>query len=136
MAESDSAKWLKNRYMVGPPTKKVKFSKIHNELVARFTNTKFNSLVVSQAIKEAFPNTESKPCGKANHRFVFGLQEQESTSRSFRDSSNHELMETLEHERMRNRDLQAQLVMMEKRVHELEARVWELCVHQKFLMIR
>ena len=126
MAKSESAKWLKSRYIVGPPTKKVKFSKIHDELVARFTDTKFNSLAVSQAIKGAFPNTESKPCGKANHRFVFGLQEQEFTSRSFHDSSNHELMATLEHERMRNRDLQAQLVMMEKRVHELEARVREL----------
>ena len=35
-------------------------------------------------------------------------------------------MATLEHERMRNRDIQPQLVMMEKRVHELEARVREL----------
>ena len=109
--------------MVGPPTKKVKFSKIHNELVAHFTNTNFNSLAVSQAIKEAFPNTESKPCGKANDCFVFGLQEQESLS--IHDSSTHALMATLEHERISNRDLQARLIMMEK-VHELEARVHEL----------
>ena len=66
--------------MAGPPTKKVKFSKIHDELAAHFTDTKFNSLAVSQAVKEAFPNTESRHCGKANHRFVFGLQEQESLS--------------------------------------------------------
>ena len=70
MAESEIAKWLKSRYMVGPPTKKVKISKIHDELAAHFTSTKFNSLAVSQAIKEAFPNTVSKPCGKANHRFI------------------------------------------------------------------
>jgi hypothetical protein len=71
MTESESAKWLKSRYMAGPPTK-VKF---HDELAAHFTDTKFNSFAVSQAVKEAFPNTESRPCGKANHRFVFGLQE-------------------------------------------------------------
>ena len=75
-ASMETAKWLKSRYMVGLPTKKVKFSKIHDELATHFTGIKFKSLAVSQAIKEAFP--ESKPCGKANHWVFFGLQEHES----------------------------------------------------------
>ena len=63
MTESEPAKWLKTRYGSGPLTKKVKFSRIHDELAAHFAATRFNSLAVSQAIKEAFPNTESKPHG-------------------------------------------------------------------------
>ena len=35
-------------------------------------------------------------------------------------------MATLEHERISNRNLQARLIMTEKRVHELEVRVREL----------
>ena len=70
MEESETAKWLKSKYADGPPTKKVKFSKIHDELAHHFTDTNFNSFAVSLAIKEAFPN---KPHGKANHRYVFGL---------------------------------------------------------------
>lgn len=120
MTESESAKWLKSRYVIGLPTKKVKFSKIHDELTAHFTDTKFNTLAVSQAIKKAFPNTESNACGKANHRSVFGLQEQESSTHK---PSN---LDMLEHERMRNRDLETRLIETEKKVHQLEMRVQEL----------
>ena len=42
------------------------------------------------------------------------------------ESSNLKLVAMLEHERMRNRDLEAHLIEMEKRVHELEMRVREL----------
>ena len=77
MADPDKVHWLKRRYINAPPTKKIKFSIIFDELVSQYPPTKFNSLAVSKIIKEAFPNTESKPAGKADLRYVFGLQEQE-----------------------------------------------------------
>ena len=89
--------------MVGLLTK-VKFLEIHNELAAHFTSTSFISLAVSQAIKEAFPNTESKRYGKGNHQYSLGHQEHGSPTH---DSSNLELVAMLEHERMKSRDLEA-----------------------------
>lgn len=128
MAEAESIRWLKSKYTVGPPTKKVKFSKIHDELAHHFADTDFNSLAVSQTIKEAFPSTKSKPYGKANHRYVFGLQEQGSTQFATHASisSNPELVAMLEQERTRSRELEARLIEKERRVHDLEMRVLEL----------
>ena len=76
----------------------------------QYPSTKLNSLAVSKRIKEAFPNTESKPIGKANLRYVFGLQEQEPVQCSSTiQPSREESLLMLEQEKNRNRELESKL---------------------------
>ena len=66
--------WLKNRFhetpTSGPEAKKVKISDMKNELE---TPAKFSSYTVSHLIRDTFPNTISKPAGKSQQQYVFGL---------------------------------------------------------------
>ena len=56
----------------------MKFSDVFDELQANFTSKKFTAYDVSKYMHEAFPNTVSKPCGKARH--FIGLERIASSS--------------------------------------------------------
>jgi hypothetical protein len=47
---------------------------VFDELKDNFTDTKFTAHNVSKYVHEAFPNTVSKPCGKARLKHIIGLE--------------------------------------------------------------
>ena len=52
--------WLRKRYRDVPPEEyraKVKFSDVHDELEKQFAPVKLSTNIVSQAIKEVFPQS-------------------------------------------------------------------------------
>ena len=52
----------------------MRFSDLQHELSTHFTSTAFNSRMVSQEIKTAFPNTFSKAVGSAQTKHIFGIE--------------------------------------------------------------
>ena len=85
------------------------FSDLQHELSTHFTSTAFNSRMVSQEIKTAFPNTFSKAVGSAQTKHIFGIE-------CVASASLPSTSETPERE--------AQLIR--QKVQQLEARVREL----------
>ena len=78
---SEEIKWLKRVYPEtsvdedeeGPCTytKKVK---LREGLEKQFSPTTYTPYAVSQIIQQAFPNSESKPCGNSRQKHIFRIQ--------------------------------------------------------------
>ena len=69
--------WLRKRYQDAPlegSSAKVKFSDVLEELEKQFAPAKFSSNLVSQAIKEVFPQSSSKLSAKLRHKYIFGIE--------------------------------------------------------------
>ena len=79
--ESRESRWLKNvfretDYSSGhcPPAKRMKFSDVSTELCTQFPDRKYSAYEISRIVHEAFPHTESKPCGKSRLKHILGLE--------------------------------------------------------------
>ena len=76
--DSEESKWLKKRYREAPQegagAKRVKFQSIHEEISSSFPQKAFSYQMVSAAVKEAFPLSTSKKCGKTRAVHVFGIE--------------------------------------------------------------
>ena len=94
----------------------MKFSDILEELEKQFAPAKFSSNLVSQAIKEVFPQSSSKLTGKLRHKYIFGI-EPVSCDTSSQLSCNHAAL--LEIERTKNRELQERVEQLEQKVSEM-----------------
>jgi hypothetical protein len=120
--------WLKRQYqdapLAGPSAKRVKFSTVHEALEQQFTPTKFSAHMVSQAIKEAFPQSLSKACGKSRQKHIFGIEPVTSDTpvTQIRQPSIDAATCTslLESERAKNRELQNRIQQLEHQVFTLE----------------
>ena len=105
--ESTESIWLKSVFCeaehhseAGPSAKRMKFSDVFDELQANFTNKKFTAYDVSKYMHEAFPNTVSKPCGKARLKHFIGLERIASSSSELTPSRSNllEQIKQLQHE--------------------------------------
>ena len=79
--ESRESRWLKSvfretAYSSGdcPPSKRMKFSDMSTELCTQFPDRKYSAFEVSHIVRDAFPHTESKPCGKSRLKHILGLE--------------------------------------------------------------
>ena len=72
--------WLKSvfretEYSIDcPQPKQMKFSEVSVELHTRFPEQTYSAYEVSRLIREAFPHTESKACGKSRQKHILGLE--------------------------------------------------------------
>ena len=57
----------------GPEEKKIKFSRIKDDVQHHCQSTPISSSLLSHAIGAEFPQTESKQLGKARHSYVLGI---------------------------------------------------------------
>ena len=91
--------WLRKRYQEAPLkgscAKKVKLSDVFEELEKQFVPAKFSANIISQTIKEAFPQSCTKPSGKLRHKFISGI-EPVSCDTSNQVSCNHAALLELE----------------------------------------
>lgn len=110
-----AAEWLKQRYYEvsseGPPEKRVKYTTIKEELERQFPTVPFNDRKVSQAITQAFPNSQSRKSGSAHNRYIYGI-EPTAADVSAEDTDNPLALE--------NKQLQKQVEELQRRVQELE----------------
>ena len=99
----------------------MKFSDVHQELEKELEQ-KFSTNAVSQAIKDAFPLSYSKPAGKSRQKHVFGIVPLPGTSASHEQSaaSQCNVIDQLQAERTKNEVLQVQIQQLEMKVKELE----------------
>lgn len=63
-----------------PPSKRMKFSDVSIELCTHFSDQKMSAYEVSRCVLEAFPHTESKPCGKSRQKHILGLERIQATT--------------------------------------------------------
>ena len=74
------AAWLKSVFHEteyisdSPHPKRMKFSDISAELHSHFPQRKYTTNEVSRLVRETFPSTESKPCGKSRQKQILGLE--------------------------------------------------------------
>ena len=107
--DSNIRMWLKHHYqsaaVSGPECKKMKFSQVMESARLQFTAS-VSPCLLSKAIENEFPSTTKKKVGKNRHTYVYGMEEQ-STS-------------TLQAALERNAVLQTQVEELQQRVAELE----------------
>ena len=105
--------WLKASYNEtptdGPDAKRVKFSDIHESLMAQFPTDAISKQMASRAIQEAFPNTEKQRLGWDKNTYIVGIQPPVQVH----PSNSIEV-------------LQAQNQQLTETVHQLQARIREL----------
>ena len=70
--------WLKRVFQETeidqPLPKRMKFSEVSSELHEHFPEKAYSAYEVSRLIREAFPHTESKPCGKSRQKHLLRLE--------------------------------------------------------------
>jgi len=70
--------WLKRSYsetpIEGPDAKRVKFSDVHDSLMAQFPSELISKQMASHAIQEAFPNTHKQHSGWKKITYIVGIQ--------------------------------------------------------------
>lgn len=105
--------WLKRSYsetpIEGPDAKRVKFSDVHDSLMAQFPSELISKQMASHAIQEAFPNTQKQRSGREKNTYIVGIQ----SPVQIHPSNPVDV-------------LQAQNQQLTERVHQLEARIHEL----------
>ena len=105
--------WLKRSYLEtpveGPDAKRVKFSGVHESLMAQFPSELITKQTASHAIQEAFPNTQKQRLGWEKNTYIVGIQSPVQVHPS-------DPVDVL----------QAQNQQLTERVHQLEARIREL----------
>ena len=114
--ESPNHSWthlLKRSYsetpIEGPDAKRVKFSDVHDSLMAQFPSELISKQMASHAIQEAFPNTQKQRSGREKNTYIVGIQ----SPVQIHPSNPVDV-------------LQAQNQQLTERVHQLEARIHEL----------
>ena len=58
----------------GPDAKKIKFSRVRDEVQRQCPSSPVSTQSLSRAISAKFPNTESKKMGKERHMYIFGME--------------------------------------------------------------
>ena len=105
--------WLKHSYLEtpvqGPDAKRVKFSDVHESLMAQFPSELITKQTASHAIQEAFPFTQQQRLGREKNTYIVGIQSPVQVHPS-------DPVDVL----------QAQNQQLTERVHQLEARIREL----------
>ena len=125
-AQSDNEKvvWLKRRYHEapsdGPNEKKVKFSKITDELHQQFPERKLASQDVSALVKEAFPSSDSRRATRERVKHVFGIEMCPTAADPSSTSDTTALSASLQKERAKNLELTEKVHAMEARLLQLE----------------
>ena len=107
-----ASEWLKCRYCEasseGPKEKGVKFTILKDELQHQFPMEAFNDRKVSQAIAQAFTNSQSRKSGSAHNRYIYGIE-----TKAVDLDTKHPLAQE-------NKQLQKQVQELQRRVLELE----------------
>ena len=140
----EESTWLKSVFQETeytgdcPPSKRMKFSEVSAELHSHFPKMKYSAFEVSRLIRDAFPGTESKACGKSRQKHILGLERVPTTSSSKPGSSaQYSSSEPIEHEPIETEskpiepeaksytalsysDLLIENQQLKARVHELE----------------
>ena len=117
--ESDKVTYLR-RYRESPSAeKKVKFSDIEDDLTSQFPSTSWNSRIVSETVRAAFPLSESKQHGKSHHRYIHGIEISVSDPTDLTATITF-LKESLEMEKMKNEQLQLPGKHLEQHITELK----------------
>lgn len=115
--ESVESQWLKRIFNEteyrddSPQPKRIKFSEVSNDIQEHFTGKKYTPNEISKIINEAFPNIESRPCGKARRKHLLGLERRSCASTSEMG---------LELTSLERASLLAQIQELKDRVTELE----------------
>lgn len=126
MAESAEAAWLKRSYTEatdsGPAAKRVKFSEIHEGLSSSFPTVLYNSRIVSERIKEAFPFSYTKKVGQARQTYVFGIKPVVFQAATTGSSSACERSPIIEQLTEDNQQLQQRVKELEEKLAQFEAR--------------
>lgn len=121
--DSDEVKYLRKRYHESSSSdKRVKFSDIQQDLVTRFPKKSWNSRIISETVRAAFPNSTSKQQGKSRSTFVHGIEESIAASSQDTCTPDHSvkvLKESLEVEKKRNGELLMYIQQLEKQNAEL-----------------
>ena len=113
--------WLKSEYTSDcPPSKRTKFSEVSAELHSHFPKKKYSSLEVSRLIRDTFPGTESKACGKSRQKHILGL-ERITTSSQPGSNAQCSSSETIEPEHTASHTLDYSDLLIENQ--QLKARV-------------
>lgn len=116
--ESNESKWLKSIFQEtdyhsdSPQPKRMKFSEVSDEIQQQYPGEKFTPYEISKIVCEAFPNTESKACGRTRQKHFLGLERRSCASTTEETA-----------------DLLAQIQQLKDRVAELEKKTAVLC-HQ------
>lgn len=124
--ESAESKWLKSIFQEtqydgdSPHPKRMKFSEVSGELQQHFPYKEFTPYETSRYIQEAFPNTESRRCGKARQTHLLGL-ERKCTLEPVADTT--DLL-------MQIQQLKCRIAELEKKSAELEKKSEEVLCHQ------
>ena len=106
--------WLKASYSEtptdGPDSKWVKFSDIHESLIAQFPTDTISKQMASRAIQEAFPNTEKQRLGREKNTYIVGIQPpvqvHPSNSIEVLQAQNQQLTETVHQLQVKIRELE------------------------------
>ena len=106
--------WLKASYSEtptdGPDAKRVKFSDIHESLMAQFPTDAISKQMASRAIHEAFPNIEKQRLGREKNMYIVGIQPpvqvHPSNSIEVLQAQNQQLTETIHQLQARIRELE------------------------------
>ena len=114
--------WLRKRFQEtpaeGPEAKRVKFQTVHQSLATGFPTVDFNSKMVSDVLKAAFPHTTRKPVGKAQLLHVYGIEEtQDEVAREIPQQ-----LPSLQADLMKERGTNTKLL---ERVQQLESQLRE-----------
>ena len=104
--------WLKRRFkdaaVSGPHCKRVKFSDIVDEAAMELPPAVSNC-ALSQAIREGFPESESKRVGDKRHTYIYGIERDEDPQ------------SPLEIALKRNRELEREVDQLQQKVTQLES---------------
>ena len=112
--------YLRKRYRETPSAeKKVKFSDIHDDLTTQFPSVSWNSRMVSETVRSAFPQSSSKQHGKFHTTYVHGIEINEP------DPADHEspLMASLKQSLQSEKEKNQQLVLHTRKLEEENAKL-------------
>ena len=128
--ESEKVKYLRKRYRESPSSeKKIKFSDIYDDLASQFLTATWNARIVSETVRAAFPQSESKQHGRSHNRYIHGIEENkcESTGSSVQllleaeRKKNEELISRVQHLERENADLRCAVLQPDVLDSQLQA---------------
>lgn len=117
---ADKIAYLRKRYQETPSAeKKVKFSAIYDDLATQFPSETWNSRMVSETVRSAFPQSSSKQYGKFHTTFVHGIEANEPDPANPDSTLIVSLKQSLEAEKEKNE----QLVLSSRKLEEENAKL-------------
>lgn len=113
--DSEKVQYLRKRFRECPTgEKKIKFSDIKDDLVSRFPTASWNARIVSETVRAAFPQSESKQHGRSHSHYIHGIEENE-----IQPTDHASTMSLLEAERKKNEELVSRVQHLEQENAEL-----------------